>query len=141
MQASVTSAQKGCSPWWLRCSDQFMLTVVRVAAISRASPVMRDAGDLLRPRCVLAGERGRELLEAHGAAVEKGAVVQPFGQERVAERQNQRGVGVGPDRQPFDVAAGVEIVGSRRNIDETHALGAHGVEPAFNMMFGRAARV
>ena len=44
MQASVTSAQNGCSPWWLRCSDQLMLTVVRVAAISRARLTMREAG-------------------------------------------------------------------------------------------------
>ncbi len=99
------------------------------------------AGDLLGPRRVLAGERGRELVEAHRVAGEEVAVVQVLRQQRVAERQDQRGVGVGADRQPFDGAAGVEIVGGRRHVDEAHALGAHAVEAALDVMLGGAAGI
>jgi hypothetical protein len=66
----------------------------------------RDAGDLLGPLRRLVGEIRREPREAHGAAIEEGFVVQAFGLQHVAQRQHQRGVGVGPDRQPFDRATG-----------------------------------
>ena len=67
--------------------------------------------------------------------------MQVLRQQRVAERQDQGGVGVGPDRQPLDGAAGVEVVGRRRHVDEAHALGAHAVEPALHVMLGGAAGI
>ena len=100
-----------------------------------------NAGDLLGPGGVLAGERGRELVEAHRAAIEEVAVVELLGQQRVAERQHQRGVGVGPDGEPLDGAASVEILGGRRHVDEAHALLAHGVEAALDVMQGGAAGI
>ena len=90
---------------------------------------------------VLSAEIGREPVEAHGVAVEEGAVVQVLGQQHVAERQHHRGVGVGPDRQPFDRAAVVEILGGRRHVDEAHARVAHAVEAALHVMQRRAAGV
>ena len=133
MQASVTSAQNGCSPWWLRCSDQLMLTVVRVAAISRASAVMRDAG---MPVIFSAQAGVLGAGAAEGANFSKPTVQRSrksrscrFSASSVWQSaSDQRGVGVGPDRQPLDVAAGVEIVGRRRDVDEAHALVAHAVE-------------
>jgi hypothetical protein len=104
-----------------------------------------DAGDPPGPLGVLglavafAAEIGTELLEAHRVAVEEGLIMKPLGQQRVAERQDQRGVGVGPDRQPFDVAAGVEIVGRRRHVDEAHARVAQAEEAILDVVHGGAA--
>ena len=135
----MTSAQNGCSPWCARCSDQPMLSMVRLRrhlARQGHDAMGGDAGDLLGPPGVLglavafAAEIGTELLEAHRVAVEEGLVMESLDQQRVAERQHQRGVGIGPDRQPFDIAAGVEIVGRRRHIDEAHAGVAQAEEAA-----------
>ena len=90
---------------------------------------------------VLLGEIGRELVEAHGAAVEERRDREVLGQQHVAERQDHRRVGVGPDRQPFDVAAGVEILGGRRDVDEAHALGAHAVEAVLHVVHHGAAGI
>ncbi len=105
---------------------------------------MREAGIAqirFRPFGRPVGEGGCELVEAHRAAVEERAIVQLLGEQHVAQRQDQRGVSVGPDRQPFDVAAGVEILGGRRDVDEAHALGAHAVEPVLQPMHHRAAGI
>ena len=99
----------------------------RHLARQRNDAVGGNAGDPLRPGRVLglavlfAAEIAAELLEADRVAVEEGLIVEALDQQRVAEREDHRGVGVGPDRQPFDIAARVEIVGRRRHIDEAHA--------------------
>ena len=59
----------------------------------------------------------------------------------MAERQDQGGVGIGPDRQPLDIAAGVEIFRGRRHVDEAHARVAQGVEAGFDVVHGGAAGV
>ncbi|MCY1245079.1 hypothetical protein D3C81_1217880 [compost metagenome] len=55
--ARVTSIQNGCSPWSERCSDQAILSMVRAAAISRASAAMRAAGRPVMPaaHCAVLG--------------------------------------------------------------------------------------
>ena len=90
---------------------------------------------------LFAVEIGTELLEAHRVAVEEGLVMESLDQQRVAERQHQRGVGAGPDRQPFDVAAGVEVVGRRRHIDEADTGVAQAEEAALDVVHDGAARV
>ena len=123
MAASVTSAQNGCSPWWRalqRPADADHGAGRRHLARQRHDALGGNAGDLLGPGRVLglavalAAEIGAELLEADRVAVEEGLVMEALDQQRVAERQHHRRVGVGPDRQPLDIAAGVEIVGRRR---------------------------
>ena len=103
----------------------------RHLACQRNDAVGGNAGDLFSPGRVLglavtlAAEIGAELLEAHRVAVEEGLIIEALDQQRVAECENHRGVGVGPDRQPFDIAARIEIIGRRRDIDEAHASVAH----------------
>ena len=101
---------------------------------SAAMPVIFSAhARVLGLAVLLAAEIGAELLEAHRVAVEEGLIMEALDQQRVAERQDHRGVGVGPDRQPFDIAAGVEIVGRRRHIDEAHARVAHAEEATLDV--------
>ena len=111
--------------------------LARQAADARS----RNAGDLLGPLRCLVPERRRESVEAHGAAVEELPIVELLGEQHVAQYQDQGGVGVGPDLQPFDGAAGVEILGGRRDIDEAHAPGVHAVEAGLQPVHHRAAGV
>ena len=106
-----------------------------------------NAGDLLGPGRVLrlavglAAQVGREPVEAHGAAVEELAVIKLLDEQRVAERQDHGGVGVGSDRQPFDVAAVVEVFAGRRHVDEAHTRFAHRIESCLHMVQRGAAGV
>ena len=90
---------------------------------------------------MFAAEIAAELLEADRIAVEEGLIVEALDQQRMAECEDHRGIGVGPDRQPFDIAACVEIVGRRRHIDEAHAGLAQAEQAAPDAMDGSAAGV
>ena len=107
--ASATSAQNGCSPCSARCSDQLAVKSVRFPRNDSASATMRfgrDAGDRRGP--------GRRFGTAVAAAVDVRKNRSPPVQQRpgtrgrprrvrhhVREREHQRGVGVGADRQPL----------------------------------------
>jgi hypothetical protein len=142
MQASVTIAQNGCSVAALqRPADADGGARRRHLARESDDSRGRYAGDLFRPRGILALEGGRKLVEADGAAVEEVTVVELLRPKRVAERQDQGGIGIGPDGQPFDGATVVEILGGGSHVDEAHALFAHRVEAALDVMQGGAAGV
>ncbi len=113
----------------------------RHLAREAADAARRNAGDRLRPFRRLVGERGRELVETHRAAVEELSVVELLDVEHVAERQDHRRVGVRPDGEPLDLAAGVEVLGGRRHVDEAHARLAHAVEAGLEVMHHGAAGV
>ena len=82
------------------------MTSARVPARRRASAAIASAatpvigggpGGVLRLAVGLAEQIALEHRPADGVAVEEGAVVQPFADQRVHDRQHQRGVGAGRD--------------------------------------------
>lgn len=76
---------------------------------------------------------GGTISGEHGTGITKGPyvswqlgeeerrIVQVPGQQHVAHRQQQRGVGAGADGQPLDLAASVDVVAHRADVDEAHA--------------------
>ena len=83
---------------------------MRRPAMRRASAVISSAG---RPQIAAAqrgvfrlavargrGDRRSKTLPADAVAVEKCAVVQPLGHQRMREAEHQRDIGAGADRMP-----------------------------------------
>ena len=69
----------------------------------------------------LAHEIGAHALEAGAVAREEFAVVQALGDQRVGQRQQHRGVGIGPDRNPFRRDRARPVVADRADIDDLDA--------------------
>ena len=103
--------QYGCSPRWLRCSDQAQVSSVRQPAASRASRRMVAAGTPQTPSAHSGAGPGAGAaqhivgvgLEAVAAARHEIRVVQALGQQRVRHAQHQGRVGIGSDGHPFGI--------------------------------------
>ena len=100
--------------------------MVRVAAMSRASVRIVSAGhagDRRRPVGVLrltvgfAHEIGQDTLEAAAMARQEALVVQALAHQRMRERQQHRGVGVRPDRNPFRADDLGSVLADRTDVD------------------------
>ena len=81
----------------------------------------RHAGDLLRPLGRPVAERREERLDPGTAAIEERAVVQVLGDEHVAEREHDRGVGRGPQADALRAQAGMDVVVDRAEQHDLHA--------------------
>ena len=108
--------------------------------------VGRDAADrggpggVLRLAVVAAEEIALEGLPADAVPVEEGAVVQPFGHQRVGEAEHQRDIGAGADRLPLRVDLGRQVVAHRADQVKLDAAPARRGEPvARDVLAGAAA--
>ena len=92
-----------------------------------ADRVGGNAGDGRRPVGVfrlavgVAHQIGQHALEADAELRQEFAVVQPFGDQRVGQRQQHRGVGVRPDRNPFRMHRVRPVVADRADVDDLDA--------------------
>jgi hypothetical protein len=81
----------------------------------------RRPGGVLGLPVALAEQVGGEVGVAHRVALDEVVVDQPAGDERVAQREDQRRVRAGPRGQPLDPGAGGEVVAQRGDADEPAA--------------------
>ena len=134
--ASATLPQYGCSPRWLRCSDQAQVSSVRQPAAARqpADGGRRHAADAFRPfRRGPAGAAQHIVgvgLEAVAAARHEIRVVQALGQQRVRHAQHQGRVGIGSDGHPFGIQRLGRIAARRAHDHRPHAGRARPRQPA-----------
>ncbi len=122
-----------------------MVRVWRHAARQRADGFGRDAGDRGRPLGVLylaigrAGQIGQHALEADAVARQECLVVELLGNQRVDQRQQHGGVGIGADRDPVRGCRLRAIVADRADIDDLDAGAGELGHPAWRRMLAAAA--
>ena len=101
--------------------------VCRHAPRQRANGFGGNAGDrrrpvgVLRPAVAFAHDIGAHALEAGAVAREEIFIVQPVRDQRMGQRQEHRGIGAGPDRNPFRRHRGRAILADRADIDDRDA--------------------
>ena len=121
------------------------------AAVRRHAPrqcadrVGRNVGDRGRPVGVLrlavglAHQIRPQALEARCIAYQELFVVQPFRHQRVRERKQHRGVGVGPDRNPGSPGSLRSVIAHRAHIDDLDAGTGQLRHPAGHVVLAAAA--
>ena len=86
--------------------------------VSAGMSQMSDAHSAgLRRAVRLAGQVGAKARPAGGAARQERLVLAPGVEQRVAQRQHQRGIGARPDGQPFGTRRVVEVAAPGRDVD------------------------
>ncbi|MNY07990.1 hypothetical protein D3C86_1408180 [compost metagenome] len=73
-------------------------------------------------------------LIANRVAPNEVLIVQTFADQHVGQRQHQRGVAAGANRQPLNVLRPGQIVAQRADVDELHAGLGHLIQRAGEQM-------
>ena len=110
----------------------------RISSAGKAAD-RRRPGRILRLAVAAAEEISLERLPADAAAVEKGAVVPPLGDEGVRQPQHQCYIGAGADRVPDRLDPGRQVVAQRADQVEFGAAPARGLQIAAGDVLAGAA--